>query len=39
VENATLRKAETKRKDGSWDELLREEEEYQAMLRGNQLDN
>ena len=39
VENAKLHKAEAKRKDRGWDELLREEEEYQAMLRGNQLDN
>jgi hypothetical protein len=39
VENATLRKTETKRKDEGWNELLREEEEYQAMLRGKELDN
>jgi hypothetical protein len=39
VENAGLRKAEGKRKDHGWDELLREEEEYQAMLRGKELDN
>jgi hypothetical protein len=39
VENANLRKAKVRRKDQGWDELLREEEEYQAMLRGQQLDN